>query len=237
MKRAFKMYRYETHMHTREASACAVSSGAEMAEKYKSEGYAGIIVTDHFFNGNSAVPRDLPWRERIELYCRGYENAKRRGDEIGLDVFFGFEYGNGGSDYLVYGLDKQWLIENDHILDIGLTDFLGYARRCGGFVVQAHPFRDYDYIRSTTHAPHFTDAVEIVNASHIRAGHPEFNDRAKLYAEWYGLPVTGGSDSHNTSGKWFGGGVLSETRFTSVTDYARAVAERKVICIDTNFNW
>ena len=97
------MYRYETHMNTGEASACADSSGAEMAEKYKSEGYAGIIVTDHFFNGNSAVPRGLPWEERIELYCRGYENAKRRGAEIGLDVFFGFEYGNGGSYYLVYG--------------------------------------------------------------------------------------------------------------------------------------
>lgn len=131
------MYKYETHMHTREASACAWSSGAEMAEKYKSEGYTGIIVTDHFFNGNSAIPRDLPWKERIELYCKGYENAKARGDRIGLDVFFGFEYGDGGSDFLVYGLDKQWLIENDHILDIGLTNFLEYARspfcgRCGG---------------------------------------------------------------------------------------------------------
>lgn len=226
------MYRYETHMHTGEASACADSSGAEMAEKYKSEGYAGIIVTDHFFNGNSAVPRGLPWEERIELYCRGYENAKRRGAEIGLDVFFGFEYGNGGSDYLVYGLDKQWLMKNDRILDMELTDFLEYARRCGGFVVQAHPFRNYGYIRSTVHAPHFTDAVEAVNASHIRAGHPEFNERATLYAEWYGLPVTGGSDSHNTSGKWFGGGVMSETRFTSAADYAKAVAERKVICIE-----
>ncbi|MDE6745132.1 MAG: PHP domain-containing protein [Oscillospiraceae bacterium] len=226
------MYKYETHMHTREASACAWSTGAEMAEKYKAEGYTGIIVTDHFFNGNSAIPRDLPWKERIELYCKGYENAKARGDEIGLDVFFGFEYGDGGSDFLVYGLDKQWLIKNDHILDIGLTDFLEYARSCGGFVVHAHPFREYEYIRSTVHAPRFVDAVEGVNASHCKAGHCEFNDRAKLFAEWYGLPVTGGSDAHNTVDKWYGGGVLSETKFSSVMDYARAVAERKVICID-----
>lgn len=219
-------------MHTSEASACACSTGAEMADKYMAEGYTGIFVTDHFFNGNSAVPRNLPWKERIELYCKGYENARKRGEEIGLDVFFGFEYGDGGTDYLVYGLDKQWLIENDRILDMNLTDFLEYARRCGGFTVQAHPFREYDYIRSTTHAPRFTDAVEAVNASHIRAGHPEFNDRAKLYAEWYGLPVTGGSDSHNTSGKWFGGGIISESRFTSAADYAKAVTERKIICIE-----
>lgn len=226
------MYKYETHMHTLEASACANSSGAEMADKYKAEGYTGIIVTDHFFNGNSAVPFSLPWKERIELYCTGYENAKKRGDKIGLDVFFGFEFGDGGSDYLVYGLDKQWLIQNDHILDMGLTGFLEYARFSGGFVVQAHPFRDYDYIRSTTHAPHFTDAVETVNASHIRWGHAEFNDRAKLYAEWYGLPATGGSDSHNAYDKWYGGGIMSEKRFTSVADYSKAVRERKVICIE-----
>ena len=83
------MYRYETHMHTMEASACANSSAADMADKYKAEGYDGIFITDHFFNGNSAVPRDLPWKERIELYCAGYENALKRGKEIGLDVFFG----------------------------------------------------------------------------------------------------------------------------------------------------
>ncbi len=95
------MYKYETHMHTMEASACAHSGGADMADKYKAEGYTGIIVTDHFFNGNSSVPRNLPWEERVDLYCKGYENAKKRGDEIGLDVFFGFEYGDGGSDFLV----------------------------------------------------------------------------------------------------------------------------------------
>ena len=65
------LYRYETHMHTSEASACAVSTGAQMADAHKAAGYTGIIVTDHFFNGNSAVPRDLPWEERIDLFCKG----------------------------------------------------------------------------------------------------------------------------------------------------------------------
>ena len=59
-------YRYETHLHTCEGSACASASGAEMARAHKEMGYTGIFVTDHFFNGNTAVPRDLPWRERVE---------------------------------------------------------------------------------------------------------------------------------------------------------------------------
>ena len=42
-------YVYETHMHTSEASACAGSTGTQMARAYKAAGYTGIIVTDHFF--------------------------------------------------------------------------------------------------------------------------------------------------------------------------------------------
>ncbi|MCI7768323.1 MAG: PHP domain-containing protein [Oscillospiraceae bacterium] len=224
------MYKYETHMHTMEASACAHSTGAQMAEKYKSEGYDGIFVTDHFFNGNSAVPYDLPWNERIELFCKGYESAKEKGDEIGLKVFFGFEYGDGGSDFLVYGLDKKWLLEHDYILEMELTRFLSLARSEGGFVVHAHPFRDYPYIRSTTHCPHFVDAVEVINASHP-LGTP-FNERAAEYARWYELAVTAGSDAHNISDRWFGGGVASETPINSAEDYARAVLSGKLTLLE-----
>ncbi len=226
------MYKYETHMHTSEASGCGLSSGAEMADKYKAEGYTGIFVTDHFFNGNTAVPRDLPWKDRIEMYCSGYENALKRGKEIGLDVFFGIEYGDGGSDFLVYGLDKQWLLDNDFILEMELTRFLEYARSCGGMIVQAHPFRDYEYIRSTTHAPHFVDGIEIVNSSHSV---PEFNERAKMYASWYNLPVTSGSDAHSTTTRWFGGGVLSPVKFTCPLDYTRAMVKGEITIIDKEY--
>ena len=54
---------YETHMHTKEASACARCSGDEMARAYKEAGYAGVIVTDHNWGGNTCVDRSLPWEE------------------------------------------------------------------------------------------------------------------------------------------------------------------------------
>lgn len=213
-----------------EASACARSTGAQMAEKYKSEGYDGIFITDHFFNGNSCIPHDLPWNERIELYCKGYENALARGREIGLDVFFGFEYGDGGSDFLIYGLDKNWLLTHDYILEMELTQFLELARSEGAFVVQAHPFRDAPYIRATKHCPHFVDAIEIINASHPLD--TPFNSHAAEFARWYDLPVTAGSDAHNTTDRWFGGGVVSETKFTSFKDYAEAVKSGTLKLLD-----
>ena len=223
------MFRYETHMHTSEASACASSTGAEMADKYKAEGYTGIIVTDHFFNGNTCVDRSLPWDEWVEGYCKGFENAKKRGDEIGLDVFFGIEYGDGSSDYLIYGLTKEWLIAHDDIMSLDLPSFLEFVRSEGAMVIQAHPFRMRDYTRGIVHAPRFCDGIEIFNASDAAT---PFNERAKIYASWYDLPGTGGSDSHNTTTSFHAGGVLSPRKFTSALDYAKAVAAREIQVIE-----
>ena len=49
---------YETHMHTRQASACGKCTGKEHARFYKEQGYTGIIMTDHFFGGNTAIDHD-----------------------------------------------------------------------------------------------------------------------------------------------------------------------------------
>jgi histidinol phosphatase-like PHP family hydrolase len=54
-------YLYETHLHTVRGSACGVSPGRDYVQGYIDRGYQGIIVTDHFFNGNTAIDRLLPW--------------------------------------------------------------------------------------------------------------------------------------------------------------------------------
>ena len=47
-------YLYETHLHTSQASACGIDLGSEMAKACKEAGYAGIIVTDHNWGGNTS---------------------------------------------------------------------------------------------------------------------------------------------------------------------------------------
>ena len=69
------MYLYETHCHTNEASACAVNSGPEMARAYKAGGYAGIMVTNHFWRGNNCIDQSLPWEQWVRGYCAGYRAA------------------------------------------------------------------------------------------------------------------------------------------------------------------
>lgn len=206
-------YKYETHMHTAEASACATSTGAEMARAHKEAGYTGIFITDHFFNGNTTVPRELPWQERVERFCLGYEHAKQEGDKIGLQVFFGFEYAYHGAEFLVYNLDKQWLMNHENIDLRSPRWALAQMHQGGAIIIQAHPFRERDYIDHIQLFPRDIDGVEAVNAAHLGAEGRRMNQRAFAYARMFDLPVTAGSDSHSV-GRMFGGGVELEEKLT-----------------------
>ena len=134
-------FAYETHLHTSEGSACGRSTGAEMARACKAAGYTGIFVTEHFFYGNTAIDRSLPWTDWVEGYCKGYEHAKEEGDRIGLQVFFGWESTYDGTDFLIYGLDKAWLLAHPQIRDCSIEEQYRLVKADGGIVIHAHPFR------------------------------------------------------------------------------------------------
>lgn len=186
------MYKYEMHSHTKETSRCASIPAAELAEFYKEIGYSGLVITDHFFNGNTTVPRNLPWRERVEMFSAGYENAHKRGTEIGLDVFFGWEFSVSGTDFLTYGLDKQWLLEHEDCDKLRIGDYCDLVHESGGYIVQAHPFREASYIEMIRLLPRKVDAVETINS-----GRTDFeNKMADNYADNYSLIKFCGSDNH-----------------------------------------
>lgn len=222
------MYKYETHMHTKEGSACSSAPADEMARAHKEMGYDGIFVTNHFFNGNTSVPRDLPWNERIELFCSGYEIAKKTGDKIGLKVFFGLEYCvHQIADLLIYNMDKQWLLDNEQLLMYSdERELFRTVRSLGGFIVHAHPFRGDPYIHHISLYPDDIDAVEVINASH--SPNSLYNQRAELYADMYGLPKTGGSDSHHLD-KLFGGGIMVPEPINSPADYLKQIRNGTVV--------
>lgn len=219
-------YAYETHLHTSEGSACGRCPGADMARACKQAGYTGIFVTDHFVHGNTAVDRSLPWEDWVEGYCKGYEHAKEAGDEIGLQVFFGWEQSYQGQDFLVYGLDKAWLKAHPEIRDCTVEEQYGLVKQSGGMVIHAHPFRQAAYIPKVRLFPEYVDGVEVINTSHRKSaedpcGDSEFDKLALEYAEKYGLPHTGGSDIHSTN--LTGGGMAFPHRLNSVQDFINAV--------------
>ncbi len=214
-------YMYETHCHTCESSKCAKVPGKELARVYKEMGYTGIFVSDHFLNGNTTVPRELPWEERIELYERGYREVKEEGDRIGLDVFFTWECSMSG-DYLIVGLDKQWLLDNPDQLTWKPSVYCDKVHEAGGLVIHAHPFREAAYIEKICLMPRKCDGVEIYNAGRT----PEENARAEWYAKEYGLIPSAGTDNHSGRRARFGGVYLPE-RIACTQDFVRLFREGK----------
>jgi hypothetical protein len=230
-------FKYETHLHTAEASACGTSLGAEYISVYKKLGYDGIFVTDHFFGGNTAVSHELDWQERIELYCKGYENAlaeaerQNKADGGNFKVFFGLEQTFEGDDYLIYGLDKNWLIDHPDIEKMSHQQLFDAVNRENGLMVQAHPFRLRDYMQAIHVHPREVHAVEIYNAGN----RPSENELAELYASQYKFPVTSGSDIHNinfaleekTPGKNKVGGMEFDSPLIDVYDYADRIKHKE----------
>jgi hypothetical protein len=217
-------YLYETHLHTVQASACAYSPGRDYIRGYKALGYTGIMVTDHFFNGNSSISRTLPWGEWVHRFCRGYEEAWEEGAKQGLDVFFGWEETFDGDDYLVYGLDKEWLLEHPEAASWTRLDQYRTVQQYGGCVVQAHPFRQHYYISRIHLSTGCVDAVEVANAGNAEQS---YDALALRYAQGLGLPITAGSDIHDrdqlkTDGVF---GVYLNKKLATIHDYVQAIRE------------
>jgi len=188
-------YKYETHLHTADSSACGKSHGPEYLEGYMALGYDGIFVTDHFYLGNTCVPRDLPWEDWVAQYCSSYYKTKAAGDRIGFKVFFGWEstYGS-GEDFLIYGLGPEWLRHHPEIITLTQEEQYELVRNEGGIVVQAHPFRERGYMSEIVLHPHHCDAWEVANAGNM----PYMDRRAYEYARDNGMKMTCGSDIHST---------------------------------------
>ena len=211
-----KKYVYELHLHTVQGSKCGISTGAEHVRRYADLGYAGVIVTDHFFNGNCAVPPELSWDEKIRLFVKGYEDAKQEGDKLGLTVWFGFEFQFGGNHYLTYGITPETLIAHPEIMDMSVKKYVRWVKSEGGYVTHAHPFRLPG--SSVLELSQEVDAVEILNASRP----DEENDVARDYANLFGIPAVYGSDCHNIK-QIRRGAVSSDVRFETIDQMFQAI--------------
>jgi hypothetical protein len=227
-------YLYETHLHTNRASKCAYSSGKEYIAGYKEKGYTGIIVTDHFYNGNCSVPRSLPWKEWVNRFFQGYEEAKEEGDRQGLDVFFGWEETfDSGDDYLVYGLDKDWLLDHPEVRTWTRGEQYRAVKEAGGCVVQAHPFRQRFYISKIVLSSGCVDAIEAANSGN---GDPSFDALASCYAKKINKPMTAGTDIHDVSNIYFGDifGVYLNKKLGSIKDYVNAICNNEIAGLKTD---
>lgn len=221
-----KMFYYELHLHTNASSLCSIVEPEAYIKFYIDMGFSGMVVTDHFYHGNTSVNRRLPWDMFIDEYCEGYYRAKREGDKHGFTVLFGFEqkFTDGNDEYVVLGITPEWLKAHPEIRDMERIPFFETIRKAGGFTIQAHPFRERYYISDIRLSLDYVDAVEVYNQGDT----DEQTRRNYEYAKKLGLPMTAGTDVHSIHDREVVGGVGLEKKISTVEELIEEIRAKRV---------
>ena len=220
-----KEYLYETHLHTSPVSKCATVSVRQQLEFYKSLGYEGVFITNHFIDGNIGCDRSLSYEERINFYFSDYEKGLEIGKELGIAVFPGVESSYGGTDFLIYGLDKEWFLAHPEIEGMPRQLLLSTMAEEGALIIQAHPYREASYIECIRLFPRHVHGVEIYNSS----CNDLCNDMAEAYAKAYQLVAIAGSDNHTGDRRTRLGGIKTKTPIASIEDFIERVKQGEVV--------
>lgn len=155
----------------------------------------------------------------------GYRAAKEAGDACGLTVLLGVELRFEGhpEDYLVYGVDRDFLIRYPHLYDMTADSFAALAKEHGLYFGQAHPYRP-GLVRCD---PALLDGVEGFNGNKRHNSHDAL---AQAFAAEHGLLMTSGADFHEWEDLARGGVVSSEpvrdeAHFTALLKAGRLIPD------------
>ena len=192
--------KWELHAHCCETSLCGHVPAEELVKSYSGAGYTGLVLTDHYNEKTLDALTGTP-EEKVEKWLRGYEIARKTGEECGLTVLFGLKarLPANENDYLIFGATPALLREHPLLHLQTLPALHALVHSCGAILVQAHPFREV-----CAPAPaEDLDGVEVFN------GHPRHDSRNPLAMEFSiahpHLIRTSGSDYHRTQDLATGG--------------------------------
>lgn len=192
-------YKYQLHTHTAPTSKCAKMTPEELIRALRDGGYAGCVMTNHFYHGNTGISRELSWEDFVTPYVEDYLECKREGEKYGIDVIFGVEEGVGGPvEILCYGITPEMLFCHPELREYSAETWCRILHNYDVLIIQAHPYRNgggplpLEYI----------DGIETYNHSHD----PSLNDSAEIFAKEHPeLILTSGGDTHDYHTVPFGG--------------------------------
>jgi len=226
-------YKYQIHMHTQPCSGCARISMADAVKALYAGGYAGGVITNHFYHGNTGIDRTLDWRSFVNAYELDYLDGKAEAEKLGMNIIFGIEEHIGeGREILPYGITPEMLYAHPEIREPQNGDFLTLWRtladKYGFLIIQAHPTRHRDYIKNPTMlATDFIDGIEAYNVGNTC----EDNETSAALTEAYPeMLVTSGGDAHSQDKMCFGG-IETEKIITSTYELVEVLRSGKYTII------
>lgn len=213
-----KYYQAETHCHSAEVSPCSRIPAQYLVREYDEAGYRYVFLTDHYHPNVLERPElaGSSWEQKIDHLLSGYEKARACAQGTGVLVLLGMEVVLNrneetgiGDDFLVYGFDKDFLVDNPYLYDLSYTEFYDRIKANGLLTFQAHPYR-YGLKPAE---PVCYDGIEAVN-THPR--HASRNAMAIDFVARHDLYIIGGSDAHAEEDVGRGGVMLPDGIETSM---------------------
>ena len=211
------MFRYDMHVHT-----CPCSGGGsdirEHIDALIEKGFAGMVVTNHFYYGDNRIDRDLPWEQFVDAYRQDYLYGLSYARERDFDLLFGVEEHVGdGREILIYGVTPDFLAAHPELKMASAEVYAEAVHAAGGMVFQSHPYRASRYVRKPfpLECLDVMDGIEVYN----QANDPAWNESAKALAEKEGFFVGAGSDAHDTDAAR--AGIAANERIRTNEDLVR----------------
>ena len=189
---------------------------------YKSLGYDGIFITNHFLDGNIGGDRTASYEEQLRFYFADYHEAKALEEEIGIKVFLGVELSYKGTDFLVFGLSEDWYFAHPEIMSMKRSDELKFLVESGALVIQAHPFRSASYIDHIRLFPQCVHGIEVINANRRELE----NKMADIFCREYQLLPFAGSDNHSASAQQRLAGIELDSPVNSVEEFMARIFDQ-----------
>lgn len=217
-------YKYQLHTHTTPCSHCANMTPSELADALRYENYAGAVLTNHFYWGNTGIERDLPWEEFVKAYENDYTECKNAAVRKNVDILFGVEeHIEGGLEILVYGITPDMLYKHPELKSHTIEAWNVLRKKYGILIIQAHPFRDRSYnVKIGVFPLKYIDGIEVLNSGNT----PENDISAKKFAtEHPDLIFTSGADAHKPAHIPLGG-IETTDRITNEQTLVKILKEK-----------
>lgn len=166
------MIQADLHVHTRYSFDSSITPKTLVDQLYAHPSIRVVAITDHNTVEGCSKVRELACAYPDILVIPGVEMSTAEGDLIMLGI--------------AELPPRPWSVK----------DVIDFAKKGGGVVIVAHPYREYGLGSSAKN--YDVDAVEVLNgsvSSHL-------NRLADGLAKEMCLPGVAGSDAHNVDGLW-----------------------------------
>lgn len=188
----FSKYKYhiECHAHTKPVSRCSEIKPERLVEVYNASGFNAVVITNHF---------DPYWlgfskKDAVKQYLEAYEKARTCAEKnTKMKILLGMEirFTENSNDYLVYGIDEEFVEKSYDFLDGTLEKFYKSMKNDKNVILQAHPFRNGMVLADRC----YIDGIETFNM------HPGHNSRISIACKYLkenkDMLTCGGTDYHH----------------------------------------